>query len=140
MPATFRYTSFVGDKDFLYKTALDWKAKFETITPRFEYVEYPGIGHNSWEYAYKNGFIFDWFSQFTRDSYPQQVKFNTKWFKYDKAYWVKFDNMTPGRLATIDAKFTGNNTIEVTTSGLDAFPFTCWSPAVQSGSEGKYQD
>ena len=29
--------------------------------------------------------------------------------------------MTPGRLATIDAKFTGNNTIEITTSGLDAF-------------------
>jgi predicted esterase len=115
---------FVGDKDFLFKTALDWKAKFETTTPRFNYVEYPGIGHNSWEYAYKDGFIFDWFSQFTRDSYPQQVKFNTKWFKYNKAYWVKFDNLTPGKLATIDAKFTGINTIEITTSGLDAFSLT----------------
>ena len=112
---------FAGDQDFLYKTALEWKAKFETITPRFNYVEYPGIGHNSWEYAYKDGFIFDWFSQFTRDSYPLQVKFNTKWFKYNKAYWVKLDNLTPGTLATIDAKFTGNNTIEVTTSGLEAF-------------------
>lgn len=112
---------FIGDKDFLYKTAQDWKAKFEANSPRFNYVEYPGVGHNSWEYAYKDGFIFDWFSQFSRDLFPQQVKFSTKWFKYDKAYWVKFDNLTPGILATIDAKFVAVNTIEITTSGLEGF-------------------
>ncbi|MCX6302436.1 MAG: alpha/beta hydrolase-fold protein [Bacteroidia bacterium] len=112
---------FVGDKDFLYKTAQEWKAKFEAVTPRFNYTEYPGIGHNSWEYAYKDGFIFEWFSQFTRDLFPQQVKFSTKWFKYNKAYWVKFDNLIPGTLATIDAKFTGTNNIEITTNGLEAF-------------------
>jgi pimeloyl-ACP methyl ester carboxylesterase len=112
---------FTGDKDFLHKTALDWKAKFEAGTPRFDYTEYPGIGHNSWEYAYKDGFIFDWFSQFTRDPYPAEVKFSTKWFKYNKAYWVRIDNLTPGTLSTIDAKFTGQNDIEITSSGLDAF-------------------
>jgi hypothetical protein len=112
---------FTGDKDFLHKTALDWKAKFEAGTPRFDYTEYPGIGHNSWEYAYKDGFIFDWFSQFTRDPYPAEVKFSTKWFKYNKAYWVRIDNLTPGTLSTIDAKFTGQNNIEITSSGLDAF-------------------
>lgn len=112
---------FTGDKDFLHKTALDWKAKFEAGTPRFDYTEYPGIGHNSWEYAYKDGFIFDWFSQFTRDPYPAEVKFSTKWFKYDKAYWVRFDNLTPGTLSSIDAKFTGQNSIEIASSGLDAF-------------------
>jgi hypothetical protein len=112
---------FTGDQDFLHKTALDWKAKFEAGTPRFDYTEYPGIGHNSWEYAYKDGFIFDWFSQFTRDIYPSEVKYATKWFKYNTAYWVKLDNLTPGILATIDAKFTSSNSIEVTTTGLDAF-------------------
>jgi pimeloyl-ACP methyl ester carboxylesterase len=112
---------FIGDKDFLYKPALEWKAKFEAVTPVFDYVEYPGIGHNSWEYAYKDGFIFDWFSQFTRDLFPQQVKFNTRWYKYSKAYWVYFDNFTSGTLAGIDAKFTGNNSIEITTNNLDAF-------------------
>jgi enterochelin esterase-like enzyme len=112
---------FIGDKDFLYKTAVDWKARFEASTPRFEYIEYPGIGHNSWEYAYKDGFIFDWFSQFVRDPFPQQVRFNTKWYKYDKAYWVRLDEFTPGTLATIDARFTSANNIEVTTSGLEGF-------------------
>jgi hypothetical protein len=112
---------FIGDKDFLYKTAQVWKKNFETDSKVFDYSEYPGIGHNSWEYAYKDGFIFDWFSQFTRDIYPAEVKYASKWLKYNKAYWVKMDNFTPGILATIDAKFTASNSVEVTTAGLDAF-------------------
>jgi pimeloyl-ACP methyl ester carboxylesterase len=112
---------FVGDKDFLYRSVLEWKAKFEDGIKHFEYTEYPGVNHNSWEWAYKDGFIFEWFSQFIRDPYPQQVKFSTKWFKYNKAYWIKFDNLTPGTLATIDAKYTNQNEIEITTRGLEAF-------------------
>lgn len=112
---------FIGDKDGLYKIATEWKALFETEAQRLDYVEYPGIGHNSWEWAYKDGFIFDWFSQFRRDPYPDQVKFNSKWFKYSKAYWVKFDDLVPGVIAAIDAKFTADNNIEVTTTGLGAF-------------------
>ena len=112
---------FIGDKDGLYKIATEWKALFETNAQRLDYVEYPGVGHNSWEWAYKDGFIFDWFSQFKRDLYPDQVKFSSRWFKYSKAYWVKFDDLVPGEMAAIDAKFTAENLIEVTTSGLAAF-------------------
>ncbi|NLE34306.1 MAG: prolyl oligopeptidase family serine peptidase [Bacteroidales bacterium] len=112
---------FIGDKDFLYGTAIEWKAKLEATAQRLDYVEYPGVGHNSWEWAYKDGFIFDWFSQFRRDLFPEKVSFTTKWFRYNKAYWVTFDDLVPGEMATIDAKFTGNNRIEVQTSGLGAF-------------------
>lgn len=112
---------FVGDRDGLLKTAQEYKGYFESNNVKTEYVVYPGIAHNSWEYAYKDGFIFEWFAQFKRDLFPQQVKFTTKYFKYNKAYWVKFDNFIPGNLASIDAKFTSTNTIEVTTSGLEAF-------------------
>lgn len=115
---------FIGDKDFLYKTALDWKGMLEKSARKLDYVEYPGVGHNSWEWAYKDAFIFQWFSQFVRNSFPQNVKFSTRWFKYDKAYWVRFDNFTPGELASIDARFTGLNEIEITTSALDAFTLT----------------
>jgi pimeloyl-ACP methyl ester carboxylesterase len=112
---------FIGDNDGLYQIAKEWKARFETTAQRLDYVEYPGVGHNSWEWAYKDGFIFDWFSQFRRDLFPQEVRFSTKWFKYNKAYWVKFDDLVPGTQASIDAKFTAENAIEVTTSGLNAF-------------------
>lgn len=112
---------FIGDKDGLYKTAKEWKARFETSAQRIDYVEYPGVGHNSWEWAYKDGFIFDWFSQFRRDLFPQEVKFTSRWFKYNKAYWVRFDDLVPGTPASVDARFTAENEIEVTTSGLNAF-------------------
>jgi len=112
---------FIGDKDFLYATAQEWKARYEATCPVFNYVEYPGIGHNSWEYAYKDGFIFEWFSQFRRDLFPEKVKFSTRWFKYNKAYWVRLDDLVPGVLASIDARFTAVNNIEVTTSALNAF-------------------
>jgi len=115
---------FIGDKDLLYKTAAEWKEAFETDAQRLDYVEYPGVGHNSWEWAYKDGFIFDWFSQFRRDRYPMHVQFTTRWFRYNRAYWVTIDDLVPGEKATIDAKFTGNNSIEVVSSGLDAFTLT----------------
>jgi len=112
---------FIGDKDFLYKTATEWKAKLETAAQKLDYVEYPGVGHNSWEWAYKDGFIFDWFSQFKRDMFPEKVNFTTRWFKYNKAYWVTVDDMVPGETAVIEAKFTGANAVAVVSSGLNAF-------------------
>jgi pimeloyl-ACP methyl ester carboxylesterase len=112
---------FVGDRDGLMATANEWKAKFDSNDVHVEYIIYPGIAHNSWEYAYKDGFIFEWFSQFERNLFPPEVKFTTSAFKYNKAYWVKFDNLTPGVEASIDAKFTGNNNLDITTSRLLAF-------------------
>jgi pimeloyl-ACP methyl ester carboxylesterase len=115
---------FVGDKDFLYQPAIEWKKRLEAINTRVDFIEYPGIGHNSWEYAYKDGFIFEWFSQFKRDLFPQEVNFSTKWYKYNKAYWVKIDKLTPGTLANVDAKFTGDNTLEISTKDIEAVTLT----------------
>ncbi len=112
---------FVGDKDFLYQTATEWKTKLQSTAQRLDYVEYPGVGHNSWEWAYKDGFIFDWFSQFKRDLFPEKVSFTTKWFKYNKAYWVTIDDLVPGVSASVEAKFTAANSITVATSGVNAF-------------------
>jgi pimeloyl-ACP methyl ester carboxylesterase len=112
---------FIGTKDGLYKTALEWKSRLLNTAKPFDFTEYPGVDHNSWEYAYKDGYIFEWFSQFTRNLFPSEVNFSTRWYKYNKAYWVCFDNLTPGTLASINAKFTSENRIEVTTNDLNAF-------------------
>ncbi|WP_321372434.1 phospholipase [uncultured Draconibacterium sp.] len=112
---------FVGDQDFLYGTAQVWKKNFEANSASLDYIEYPGIGHNSWEYAFEDGFIFDWFAQFERNLYPNKVKFNTRHYKYNKAYWVTFDKLVPGELASVDAKFNSENSIAITTANLDAF-------------------
>ncbi len=112
---------FVGDRDRLMATADQWNNWFTSSGVDVEYIVYPGIAHNSWEYAYENGFIFDWFAQFERDLFPAEVKFTTSAFKYNRAYWVSFDNLTPGVEATIDAKFIGTNQMDITTSDLLAF-------------------
>ncbi len=115
---------FIGDKDFLYETATLWKGELEKRALSLDYVEYPGVGHNSWEWAYKDGFIFDWFSQFKRDPYPEKVSYTTRWFRYNSAYWVTIDDLVPGEKATVEAAFTSANTLTVTTQGVHAFTLT----------------
>ena len=112
---------FVGDRDRLMSTSDEWEKNLKSNGVDLEYIIYPGIAHNSWEYAYEDGFIFDWFAQFKRDLFPAEVKFTTSAFKYNKAYWVNFDNLTPGVDASIHAKFVGDNQIEITTMDLLAF-------------------
>lgn len=115
---------FHGDKDQAVpvQVSRDWTKKLkEQGNQVVEYAEYPGVNHNSWENAYKDEFIFEWFSKFKRNVFPNEVRFNTRQYKYNKAYWVTLDQITPGTLATIVAKFTAPNTLEVTTTAVGAF-------------------
>ena len=100
--------------------------------------------HNSWDYAYKDAAIFDWFAKFRRVRYPDRIRFVSSAFKYNSAYWVALDGLTPGAEASIDAKFTGINQLEITTNNLDAFTLSLvrhpkYSPArpVSIGIDGQ---
>lgn len=99
----------------------EWQKRLLDLDTKVEYVEYPGVRHNSWDNAYKNGAIFDWFGQFRRLPFPDRVRFASAAYKYDSAYWVKLEALTPGTLAFIDAKFTAKNRMEITTKNLDGF-------------------
>lgn len=114
---------FHGDADPLVSPAgvREWVERLKALETKIEYTEYPGVGHNSWENAYQDGFIFTWFAQFQRNRYPDRVRFTTSQYKYDSAYWIHLDALTPGTLASIDARFTSPNRLEITTSALEAF-------------------
>ncbi|MBK7937204.1 MAG: prolyl oligopeptidase family serine peptidase [Lewinellaceae bacterium] len=114
---------FHGDADQAVPVAgtRDWVSRLKELGTAVEYTEYPGVNHNSWENAYENGFIFRWFDKFRRNPYPDRVRFVSNMYKYAEAYWVRFDRFTPGVQAGIDARFTGPNQLEVTTTALDAF-------------------
>jgi predicted esterase len=99
----------------------EWVKRLEELGTKVEYTEYPDVGHNSWENAYQDEAVFAWFSQFRRNRYPERVRFSTSRYKYNRAYWVQIDELTPGTLANIEAKFTAPNRIEITTSELGAF-------------------
>ena len=99
----------------------EWVKKLKELGTTVEYTEYPGVQHNSWEKAYQDEYIFNWFAPYKRNPYPENVRFTTNLYKYNSAYWVVFDKLLPGKLAEINAKFTGVNSINIKTSLLDAF-------------------
>lgn len=114
---------FHGDADPVVAPAgvRDWVQRLKDSGTPVEYIEYPGVGHNSWENAYQDGAVFAWFGQFRRNRFPARVRFTTKRYEYNSAYWVRFEALTPGTWASIDARFTAPNRIEITTSALEAF-------------------
>ncbi len=114
---------FHGDADQAVNVSVsrDWTKKLKELGTQVEYKEYPGVQHNSWEKAYADEFIFGWFSKFKRNAHPEHVRFATTNYKYSSAYWLHIDQLTPGTLATIDARFAGPNQLIVTTTGLGAF-------------------
>ena len=95
--------------------------EFQEAGVRVEYTEYPTVKHNAWEYAYRDASIFNWFARYKRERFPERVRYSTRSYKHRSAYWVELDGLTPGALATIDARLAGPNRIEVQTAGIDGF-------------------
>ena len=98
-----------------------WNRRLAAEGVKVEYVEYPGVRHNSWDFAYKDGAVFDWFQKHRRNLFPERVRFVTLSHRYNSAYWVRLDALTPGVPAAIDARFTAPNRLEIVTSALDGF-------------------
>jgi dienelactone hydrolase len=99
----------------------EWVKRLTDLGTKVEYKEYPGVQHDSWVNAYQDEFIFGWFDQFRRNRFPERVRFSTSQYRYNQAYWVKLDQITPGTVASIDARMTASNQLTITTSALNAF-------------------
>jgi poly(3-hydroxybutyrate) depolymerase len=102
----------------------EWVERFEAQQVEVEYVEYPGVGHDSWVPAYADGTIFEWFSQYERDDDPEHVRFSTYDYEHAESFWVRINAITPGELAFIEAEFTAKNKIEVRTRNVESFTLT----------------
>jgi len=114
---------FHGDLDPVVPVegSREWHKRLLQSGARAEYIEYPGVRHNSWDNAYKNAAIFDWFARHRRNRYPERVRFVTRQYRYNSAYWVHLDGFTPGQLASVDVRFTGRNQLAAETANLDGF-------------------
>ena len=117
---------FHGEQDPLVpaESSRDWQRRLMDQGVAAQYLEFPAVRHNAWDYAYRDGALFEWFSRFRRDRFPLHVHYTTESYRYSSAYWVRIDGLTPGVPATIDARQTDPNTVKVETHDLDGFTLT----------------
>lgn len=114
---------FQGEIDPAVKAELTrrWHQQFLGAGVKAEYVEYPGVRHNAGDFAYKDAAIFSLFDQYRRNALPDRVRFSTRDYQHGSAYWVKLDQITPGTLAAIDARFETRNKLNIDTKSLTSF-------------------
>jgi len=105
------------------ESSRQWHRRLLDAGVAADYTEFPGVRHNAWDAAYRNGAIFQWFARYKRDRDPNHVHFSTRRGEYRSAYWVRIDAMTPGELATVDAVRSGS-AVKVQTRNVDAFTLT----------------
>lgn len=116
---------FQGEEDPVVaaQTSRDWQRRFEDAGVPVRYFEYPGVRHDIWNVAYKNGALFDWFAQLKRNLYPEHVRFVAESYRYNSAYWLRIDGLTPGTPALVDAQQSAAG-ITVATKNVDGFTVT----------------
>jgi fermentation-respiration switch protein FrsA (DUF1100 family) len=114
-----------GDKDPVVPVSVSrgWFERLKHIGAPAEYAEYPGLLHNSWDNAYANARIFEWFAKHTRNPFPRRVRFTTDTYRYDCAYWLRITRLAPGRDAQADAVMVGPNEVNLLTEGVDGIAF-----------------
>jgi pimeloyl-ACP methyl ester carboxylesterase len=126
-----------GDQDAFASVEISrtWMKLLSGLDTEVEYTEYPEVRHNAWDLAYRNAAVFHWFDKFRRDRFPARVRFTTEAYKYGSAYWAGIDGLDPGTPASIDARFTGDNEIEIQTASVFGFTrgIRSSSPALSSG-------
>jgi len=113
---------FHGDQDPVVPVqwTRDWVEKMQNIGVEVTYKEFVDVKHDSWVSAYDAEYIFGWFNQ-VRNKYPNEVRFSSIAYKYNKAYWVEFDGMISGVQADLTANFKKGNLIDIKTKNLEGF-------------------
>lgn len=116
---------YAGDADPLVPVASTraWQRRLVDAGAPAEYLEFPGVRHNVWVLAYREGAVFDWFAQFRRKRTPDRVRLTANAYRNAAAYWVRIDGLTPGTPATIEATRKGAD-VSVETRNLDGFTLT----------------
>lgn len=94
-----------------------WVKAMKDLGMNVAYEEYPGVGHNAWDKAYKDGRIFTWFAPHRRNPHPGRVRYQTNHWRYRTSFWATIESLEEGKTASLDARFTGPNRIEATLTG-----------------------
>jgi poly(3-hydroxybutyrate) depolymerase len=101
------------------------------------YEEYPGVGHNSWDQAYANGRVLEWFAGFRRPRWPRQVTLATAHpARYGRAYWVTVEDLTePYTLGRVTAEIIAPDTVRLRTGNIARLRLDLDTALVSGGAD-----
>jgi hypothetical protein len=97
-----------------------WHRRLLNAGAPVEYIEYPGVRHNAWDSAYRNGAVFAWFAQYRRNPRPEHIRFATRSPEYAAAYGLRIVPASPGQMATIDATTNRIQTLNVAAFDMES--------------------
>ena len=122
---------FHGDLDPAVgvQSSRQWQRQLLELGSPVEYIEFPGVRHNAWDFAYKDGALFDWFGKHRRNANPDRVRLVTRDLRYGAAWWVRIDALAPGALASVDAVRTSGG-VRVQTKNAEAFTLSIGAASV----------
>lgn len=98
--------------------------RLRDVGAEVEYVEYPEVRHNAWEFAYADASIFDWFRQYKRDSRPLSIDFSTPSLRWSSAYWLRVLQITKRPYPADIKAVISDNVVRVTSQNVQAFALT----------------
>ncbi len=129
---------FHGELDPIIPVAnsRQWQRRLVDAGVAAEYIEYPGLRHNAWDLAYRGGGVFAWFDKLRRTRVPPRVRLLTRSYRDNSAYWVRIDGLTPGLVASVDARRGSAGGIAVETRNVDGFTLSLDSPATSVTVDG----
>ncbi len=105
------------------------------------YDELPGVNHTGW-----NNWILEapdeletrllnYFRQYKRDPFPEEVVLKTNYPRYGKQYWVRLIELAnPPAPAVINAKRTDATHVAVQTENVSVFTLNLNQPQLQQGA------
>jgi poly(3-hydroxybutyrate) depolymerase len=84
--------------------------------------EWPETGHAVWKQTYAGARMWSWLSRHRRDPDPERVTLRTDALRYGALDWVRITALqSPGKMAQVDARFSGEHQVSATTEGVAEF-------------------
>ncbi len=99
------------------ETSREWRQRLLSFGNQVLYEEVNGGKHNVWDLAYRGAGIFEWFSGYRRNRFPERVRMVAENGDGASAYWLEFSG------EEVDARFTGDNRLEVSTRNTSEIGF-----------------
>ena len=86
------------------------------------YLEYPNVGHDSWNNADYDNERIPWLLQYKRNPYPDKIRHKTFYLEFGKSYWLNITGKVQwNEFAEIEGIIAADDEIRIKTKNVSSF-------------------